>query len=307
MSESSNLAYAIAVSKGSKLLKLMSATDSEAGEMLEPPQSSAQSSFLTIDALSRSGYTTNLEILTKHLLLSQVQQEIGVDTKDKVLVGHSHLDSSESEDGEYVPITYAKFNTVISSSGGMIAAIDNESPTQATLRRGQQGGKYAGVLPDLKYWSDVSFLQWESVTNGLANLQYVVRLGLANQPTLAIIKCIMENKRIQPSSYTFTLNLPTTTPASWPDTTWRLDEDEEAVAALLGTPNGAGVARLLIHHKKQLGYKRVEAVQLVNAKGELPYLRGEPSLVFKIGNVRDDGDDGSGGSHETIVAMGGDD
>ncbi|KNG51841.1 hypothetical protein TW65_01033 [Stemphylium lycopersici] len=305
MSESSKLAYAIAVSKGSKLLKLMSFTDSEAGAMLEPPQLSAQSPFLTMDALLQSGYSTNLETLTNRLLLSQVQQTLGVDTKDNVFVGHSHLNSSENEDGEYVPITYAKFNTVISSSGGMIAAIDNESPTQATQRRRQQGGKHAGVLPALKYWSDVSFVQWESVTNGLANLQYVVRLGIANPPTLAIIKCIMENKGIQPCSYNFPPGLSTTAPASWPDTTWRLDQDEEPVAALLGTPNGAGVARLLIHHKKQLGHKRVEAVQLVNAKGDLPYLYGEPSLVFKIGNIRDEGDDGFGGSQETIVAIAG--
>lgn len=78
------------------------------------------------------------------------------------------------------------------------------------------------------------------------------------------------------------------------DVVLRVKEYEESVTAILGTPNGSGVARLLLHHKRELRHKVAEEVRLVRWKGE--GVR-EPSLVFRIGNVYGEGD---GGSQETV-------
>ena len=163
----------------------------------------------------------------------------------------------------------------------MIAAVDNESPTQILLREG--GGKEGGekergaTLPELRYWSDVVFLQWQIVTVGNANLQFVFRLGITNGATLDVLQRILRKHGVVGR-----------------EVVWTAREDKEAVAAILGTPNGSGVARLLLHHKRELGHKVVEEVRLVGWKGEGV---GEPSLVFRIGNVYGEGDEGS---QETI-------
>ena len=52
-------------------------------------------------------------------------------------------------------------------------------------------------------------------------------------------------------------------PPKWPGLTFDMDSD--AAKVLLQTPNGKGVAWLLVNHKKAFGVKTVGKVQLWNA------------------------------------------
>lgn len=97
---------------------------------------------------------------------------------------------------------WAKFDSVVNAGAGMLFAVDNESPTQIILRErgggsGGGGGKgQSATLPELKYWSDVVFLQWQIVTGKKANLQFVVRLGITNQATLDILEQVLRKKQV---------------------------------------------------------------------------------------------------------------
>jgi hypothetical protein len=65
----------------------------------------------------------------------------------------------------------------------------------------------------------------------------------------------------------------------WPGTTFDMECEEGR--AILGTPNGAGTAWLLIQHKKQLGDRRIEKVTIFYAENESDLWRW-PSLLFWV-------------------------
>lgn len=145
------------------------------------------------------------------------------------------------------------------------------------------------MLPELKFWSDVAYLQWSEVNKENNELRYVVRHGITNATTISVIRQLLARDGLPD---------PRSGRMKWPDTVWM---DEEAIAALLGTPNGSGIARLLIHHKRQLGHKIVKEVMLFG----FSELRGshEPSLVFKFEDaVMSEGNGAEvGGSEEQDV------
>ncbi|USP72838.1 hypothetical protein yc1106_00112 [Curvularia clavata] len=235
--------------KGRALLELLYADDSTAGNMLDPPSSTAESTFLDFTALEERGYIPNCH---------------------NQGIGHSHTEPT-MHNGTYIPASFAKFNSIVNGPGGMFVAVDNESPTAlARLYRNKIPG--VEVIPDIKYWSDVAYLQWAEVTKGAAELRYVVRHGITNIRTMSVIRHLLAREGEPETRFGRMV---------WPNVLWK---DEEAIAALLGTPNGSGVARLLIHHKKLLGHKTVEEVMMFGFS-EVSGFFGEPSLVFKIVDV----------------------
>jgi hypothetical protein len=60
-----------------------------------------------------------------------------------------------------------------------------------------------------------------------------------------------------------------------PSIGWDIDEDE--AKALLGTPNGCGVAWLLVQHRRKLGWKAVQHVGKI--------LCADVSLISILRNV----------------------
>ena len=92
------------------------------------------------------------------------------------------------------------------------------------------------------HWSDVTFALWAAIVplvgGGIENLRYIARSWVTNDVTLSIIDAAL----LHPvRAKTFAAN-------------------EEAFLALLGTPNGVGVAYLLMQHKKALGLKTLSRV-----------------------------------------------
>jgi hypothetical protein len=121
------------------------------------------------------------------------------------------------------------------------------------------------LLPDIRAWSDVTFVEWQAQAHARAHdikgLKYVIRYNIVNADTSMII-----NQAVGPTSS-----------IGWPGVT--ISMRSEIGRAVLGTPNGVGVAYLLATHKAQLGQKTVESVHLWSRPPKYFY------AVFKIGPV----------------------
>jgi hypothetical protein len=128
------------------------------------------------------------------------------------------------------------------------------------------------ILPDVRAWSDVIFLEWETQAQAsgqdIKGLKYVVRFEVANKDTVAIV--------IQGVGPLNTIK--------WPGKT--IPMSDERGQAILGTPNGVGVAYLLATHKAQMGQKTVESVQVWSRLVQRPaWAYTYVYAAFKIGPV----------------------
>jgi hypothetical protein len=93
-------------------------------------------------------------------------------------------------------------------------------------------------------------------------------LGIVNSKTTAVIDHIVASNEYE-KRY-----------PGWGRASWEMGSNE--VTALLGTPNGAGIAYLLAQHKTHLGRKTLGKVHLVyNEDDSNAYGRKTPSLVFE--------------------------
>jgi hypothetical protein len=145
----------------------------------------------------------------------------------------NELSLFQPTDGRY--INY--FNTNI----GAIIAYNNFGPAWMARR------KESKILPDIRAWSDVVFVDWkmqaDATGDDIQGLKYVIRYEVANPDTLTTVE--------QAAGDSF---------PQWPGLTFPMS-DERALA-ILGTPNGAGIAYLLATHKEQLGHKTIESVNV---------------------------------------------
>ncbi|OAL04328.1 hypothetical protein IQ06DRAFT_290457 [Phaeosphaeriaceae sp. SRC1lsM3a] len=144
----------------------------------------------------------------------------------------------------------------------------------------------------LYHWSDITYLQWliasstTTVTQSPASttdathpletssappaatspapIKYIFRVGIQNVPTYSILNKIM----IKHNRDTYEI---------WPGVAFPIDSEEGK--AILGTPNGAGVAWLLAQHKKELGNLAIKKVTVFYAENESDLCRW-PSLCF---------------------------
>lgn len=105
----------------------------------------------------------------------------------------------------------------------------------------------AKVVP-LSQWSDVTWLQWADETaddiTQQRNLKYILHFGIVNDNTeAAIIRAVGGRQNL----------------GTWADRRTFLPH-QEAFSALLGTPNGNGVAWFLAQHRAALGQRTVESI-----------------------------------------------
>lgn len=134
----------------------------------------------------------------------------------------------------------------------------------------------SNLIPELARWSDVAFLAYQEqcrvAKRPVSGLRYVVRTNIINKRTYQTICDILNRKE---------RSLP---PVA---NSWRLDFDvEEAEAkALIATPNGYGVAWLLLQRRLQLSWKAITKVTIIACPSHLqsrePNAYG-PHLVFEI-------------------------
>jgi hypothetical protein len=102
------------------------------------------------------------------------------------------------------------------------------------------------------------------------DFKFVARVMITNADTNTVLRTVLDNLR---QKYDLgDLFLP-----RWPGLTFTMETDEGK--ALLGTPNGSGIAWLLVQHRKYLSHKAVEKVQLWYS------ITSAPNLLFHLKNV----------------------
>jgi hypothetical protein len=161
--------------------------------------------------------------------------------------------------------TGAYFSTVYNAVDGVI------------MSWAAYGAKYMGgqknppvtVLPKLQAWSDIAWLQWADLTkaSNVQNAKFVMSMPVENKASQFLIGRALANGQGKLTTR--------------PGIELSMETDEGKV--ILGSPNGYGIAYLLITRKKQLGLKTVKKVTVFADDGPSP--PRPPSLVFHIVDV----------------------
>jgi len=148
--------------------------------------------------------------------------------------------------------------------------------------------------PPQLFWSDVVFVGWkkECEKRGLpfSSLQQIIRSNVVNKVTREIIAQAYSNLEPRTSMKD---------PVTWLPS----GKTKEAFLALLGSPNGSGVARLLLEHEKALGRKTVVSVETrtITAPDEPKYAGLIPltflGIVWNIGDASPPATAGRQGIH----------
>ncbi|TGO32690.1 hypothetical protein BHYA_0296g00130 [Botrytis hyacinthi] len=134
---------------------------------------------------------------------------------------------------------------------GVIVAYDSVSPYKVELFKHIK----SPIIPGLSRWSDITYLQWAEVCKfhgtRVCNLNYIIQHHIANQTILDVIKEVL-NKRGESLA-------PSVCVVSMKDSNGH-------GAALLGTPNGKGVAWLLAQHKEAFKDLTIISVEIFSCK-----------------------------------------
>lgn len=273
-------AFAASTARGRSLLELINAPfDPAAGNN----NNTTQSPFTSFDSLATNNWHRSPVPNTDFPTLSEFQFEefftdIKQDPRDILSIDWIHPANG-----------VARFCTLFNVKDGTIFSTDRVSP-QGALDGANKKLYHAALQPEvvekpaLEHWSDVMFLQWVELcekekrevsgaeTNlpppppplppypppaatdvpiAVKSLRRVVICNIKNNATKAIIKEVY-------GTGGFSEGYPGRT------FTKQVKEQEEFVAALLGTVNARGVGYLLAQHKaeEQFGRKSIESVQI---------------------------------------------
>lgn len=112
-------------------------------------------------------------------------------------------------------------------------------------------GLQGNSVTALSRWSDLTFLQWQSMASGnVGNLQYIVHTSISNKATIGIIDYVTGDQ------------------LDGPDVMFMFEPGSENFKALLGTPNAVETPYLLGERKRQLEWKTIKSVRVFKM-GEL--------------------------------------
>jgi hypothetical protein len=170
-------------------------------------------------------------------------------------------------DGIKHPYMMAYIFSFLNPEAGLLIAAANTTP-EGMLTDSDKESNIV-TFPKLNHWSDVAFLQWQSLSidGVMSDLKFVARVSITNEYTTAVLSTVLVSLCKQHNAGEKAL-------PRWPGVIFTMNSEEGM--ALLGTPNGSGVAWLLAQHKKELGHKCVEKVRLWYS------LTGPPNLLFHL-------------------------
>lgn len=163
--------------------------------------------------------------------------------------------------------TQGAYKNWINLQDGVLAAHTSYSPAYMTSN--QSGAP----LPALRQWSDIAFLsllhQSQREGRALAAPAYVFRMSISNSQTLRVLETIWDMLPVdaRPDG-----------PFGFPWPGQEFDVSSDTGRVLLATPNGAGVAWLLINHKLALGHLEVVRVRIFAGNTG-------PHMLFYLGAV----------------------
>jgi hypothetical protein len=250
------LDYPTALSKGCALLSLM-----------RSPSTSIPPAPFTFASITEWGYESRrygAEALLDDY--SSLLHSLGSDTYmrphpydgtggDNIDITFRHTTSVSVGDITY-PASNAYFCSVLNPRAGLFIAINNMSPAAKALLDNEVS-ELETPLPELCHWSDIAFLQWSSLLSAptITPLRYVLRANIQNADTLIVTSHILgydaSVKQYRPE--------PPQRPR-WPGKMFAVDSWD--AQALLGTPNGSGVAWLIKQHGEELGCGEVRWVSV---------------------------------------------
>jgi len=177
--------------------------------------------------------------------------------------------------------TGADFSSMMGPTCGVIVTAHSKSPIHNLKRQGSEAADLRA--PELQHWSDITFLTYQDLCKNIRpetsveGLKHIFRFNILNDITVPIIKAIVQRQGTFASFLKFETS------------TWSqrlsFDASTEEGRALLATPNGAGVAWMLVRYREQLGWKRVKRVSIFGL-GETSARRGV-SLYFELEDVKE--------------------
>ncbi|KAI4180494.1 MAG: hypothetical protein LQ346_006980 [Caloplaca aetnensis] len=185
----------------------------------------------------------------------------------------NHYDGFADKSGKKVPATQGFYhNKYIPGSPGK-GAILSEAKFSPAFQREKAGSKEA--VPEMNRWSDIVWLLWAQEAGDKAgNLRFIFRDKVRNDVTREIIERI-HGLQENPD----TLDLP------WPGHKYDMRTDDGK--ALLGSPQGIGVAYLIKDHSNVVG-RKIPYAHVFSVDNRPPSLSGSE------GGDSSDSDDGSG-------------
>lgn len=272
--------------KGAELLEMLLADSKAAGQLMKPACLSAESAFQDVAELSLARYQRTggfvqsagpelINIIQGVLKSSGFRtgfllenQEVPQDYEDEITdtpagpnepISHEISMPGRTFRGQLSHEIGAHFYQMVNRQDGLLIAFNNLSPTAAY----DGFGNPENAIPALQRWSDVAYLQWSMCTEASDPLKFVLQYHVKNPAAEAVVQLI--------NSVNDTEVMP------WPGTTYETATEEGL--ALLGTPNGIGVAYLLIQHKANLGHKTIDKITVFRYQHRL-------MLLFHITQVQ---------------------
>ncbi|KAF2685387.1 hypothetical protein K458DRAFT_388267 [Lentithecium fluviatile CBS 122367] len=287
----SELTYTSAVEKGKLLMALMTLKPEGSGTS-ETTQDNPQSRFTTYTDLEKWGYIqyggeTEPSSCLRFECFDPLEEclrsicDFKGTTEEWTCEGQSHEFTKTIDGVEYLE-TNAFFQQVIHPRAGILIAHGNNGPAHM----GRLKESPITTVPPLRHWSDVAFLQLlnaaETSTSTVPEssfpkpkLNYIIRAGVQCMPTVSVVKDILATRNMS------------TLPA-WPGISFYADDEvgggREVVEALLGTPNGSGVAYMVAQHNEMLGWKEVHSVTIFYSERDDDLYRW-PTLLFSLRDV----------------------
>ncbi|KAF5627856.1 hypothetical protein F25303_10608 [Fusarium sp. NRRL 25303] len=174
--------------------------------------------------------------------------------------------------------TGAYFRNSFAVNPGVIIADVN----YAVSATGNDDGKKP--VTHVKKWSDATWMQWDRVCTeadgDVKDLKYFIRSKIANYATLEIIlRAILSRHERNPRRNKNTIG-------TWKNKiTFTSAKDKEEFPAILGSPNGAGAAFMLINHKKRLGVKTIKRIDVFVPEGSFEVTETEVGENHEQWNV----------------------
>ncbi|KAF2131799.1 hypothetical protein P153DRAFT_383888 [Dothidotthia symphoricarpi CBS 119687] len=249
-----------AICRGERFLRLMSYSDYDAGQSMNPPANTAQSQW-SLDDLEKWGYRIDSvpeasrdfepggywgigPHLRRALVSDKCNEEGGLWTASQIMHDKVHFPTPEQEwyqgpDGGWRRSTGARFTMMVNPQGGIIAQY-RKGIAPAAKDRVPPVEDYQ--LPPLAKSSDMMWALWERdiLPDSRRKVQFFISLCVTNEETTKIIYRALREVG-QPLS----------------GTPYKFEMTTDQGKAVLGSPNAVGFAHFLIQHKGQLGLKSI--------------------------------------------------
>jgi hypothetical protein len=283
------LTYTEAIAKGDKLVDLIHIPS--LGETFKP------------GALQEWGYTTTTRVpKSSHPVRNLLTSILPSLEHSLIQIDSVHNRATIAGEKTNVPATDARFVNVFSLTSGLMVAQSNFGPAHTAPNL-----PFSSAHPQLQHWSDIVALQTRIASAGTTkaqparshtragtttltdadpvsptapfnNLRYVIRHDIENSDTNSIVHTILQSHFGSCSYDTFNTGCPYCCAyLAWPGLIFSIDSDEGL--ALLGTPNGRGVAWMLAQHEEVFGRKEAVEVRVWCDMENQPL---RPSLLFCV-------------------------